>query len=175
MASATDIYNLDGKIKRYQERVKEDERICPENKQSILSFFDYCFATGLSKARVVIYAQRLFKIAVLLAKPFREASKQDLQELALKVELNPAFSPQTKSIYRVSLKKFYKWLYWKTSSGGLPLLTAQLDWALFTPTELRAFFTEVLPDCQVDDAALAEVYASITGKPSNEGGEVAQS
>ncbi|NYZ78260.1 hypothetical protein H0N96_02550, partial [Candidatus Micrarchaeota archaeon] len=110
MASATDIYNLKGKIERYQERIKEDERICEENKQSILSFFDYCFATGLSEARVLIYAQRLFKIAVMLAKPFKQASKDDIQALVGQIERNPKYTAWTKHFYKVTLKKFYKWL-----------------------------------------------------------------
>jgi len=105
-----DIYNLKRKLERYVERIKEDPLICQANKQHILSFFDFGFATGLSEARVLIYAQRLFPLAKMLGKDFKSATKEDIQAIVGQIERNPEFRPGTKHFYKVTLKKFYKWL-----------------------------------------------------------------
>ncbi|MFH0713556.1 MAG: tyrosine-type recombinase/integrase [Candidatus Micrarchaeota archaeon] len=107
--AAVDIYNLPRKLERYVERIKQEPTICDSNREAILKFFDYCFANGLSTARVLIYAQRLLPIAKLLGKDFKEATKDDIQALVGEIE-RKAWSPWTKHFYKVTLKKFYKWL-----------------------------------------------------------------
>jgi len=96
--ATVDIYNLPRKYERYVKRIKTDHAICESNKQHILKFFDYCYATGLSQARVIIYACRLFPIAKLLRKDFKEATKDDIQALVGQIERNSKFAPWTKQV-----------------------------------------------------------------------------
>ena len=105
-----DIYGHKKKLERYNRRIKEEPDFEEETKKEILRFLDYCSATGLSIQRMNFYLDRLFPIAKRLKKPFKEASRADLEALVAWVERNENWSSETKNIYRVTLKKFYKWL-----------------------------------------------------------------
>lgn len=75
----------------------------------IKEFLDCCFAEGLSVPRVIKYATTLLTLARLLGKGFNKATKQDIVRVVGRIERN-SYSAWTKKDFKVTLKKFYKWL-----------------------------------------------------------------
>lgn len=109
MSNRIDIYNLAGNIRHYEKRLKDDSAICEASKADVLAFVNACYSEGLSNARVSIYLIRLYHLAKKLNKPFREATKEDLQGLMAEIERSD-HKPGYKQLFKVSLKRFYKWL-----------------------------------------------------------------
>ncbi len=103
-----DIHNYEKRLEGAL-RVVERSDILPENREKILKFHKYCFAEGLSIPRVVRLLQYLHKIALWLGKDFEKATKDDIVDLIQKIE-REKLSDWTKQGYRVTLKKFYRWL-----------------------------------------------------------------
>ncbi len=99
--------NYNKQIDNAIERLKTNPQISKENKKLILKFLNDCFSEGLSIRRVLKYAQYLRKIALLLGKDFDKADKDDIKELAIKIDRLDT-SDWTKHDYKVMLKKFYK-------------------------------------------------------------------
>lgn len=110
MVGRIDIYDSHKELAYRKKRIENAIEICESNKKYIFEFLDYCFATGLSIQRAVIYADKIFTLAKLLEKDFKEATKQDILSLVGKVERNEKWSFWTKHFYKVTIKKFYKWL-----------------------------------------------------------------
>jgi len=104
-----DIHGRKRRLKLALSSIRGSEEISDRNKEDILTFCEYCSAVGLSIERVDHYAWILKKIGELFNKDFRKAAKQDIIELLRKIELRE-ISAWTKHDYRVTLRKFYKWL-----------------------------------------------------------------
>lgn len=79
------------------------------NKRSILDFGDYCFSEGLSVPRVEKYLGYLKTLVLLFHKDFIAATRSDLEGL-LRIIERREYSEWTKRDFRVTLKKFYRWL-----------------------------------------------------------------
>lgn len=109
MRKVTDIHNYDRRLKSALRKIKESDKISDNNKATILKFTNSCFAEGLSKPRIERYVQMLHSIAVILRKDFEKASRNDIEKVMAKIE-RKSYSPWTKQIYRVTFKKFYRWL-----------------------------------------------------------------
>lgn len=115
MRKSIEIYDFKKVLNRILNRVKSSE-ICKENKKAIIEFQERCFSEGLSLARIIKYLSTLHRIAILLAKPFAEACKEDIIRLVQKIEQSD-YSNWTKRDYKIVIKKFYKWL---RNSEGYP-------------------------------------------------------
>ena len=79
------------------------------NKKLILSFANYCFSEGLSEHRVLKYAFMLKKIAKYILSDFDRVTEEIIREYVARLEIS-SLSDWTKHDYKVTLKKFYKWL-----------------------------------------------------------------
>jgi len=79
------------------------------NKKDILDFSDYCLAGGLSNRRVIKYISTLCTLNKRLKQEFRKVTRIDIQHLVEDIERSD-YSEWTKHDFRVTLKKFYKWL-----------------------------------------------------------------
>lgn len=105
-----DIYDIPRQLEYGTKRIRESPDITPANKQAIFDFLDRCMADGLSLVRVHIYTLKLYQLAKWLGKDFTAADRQDIQRLVAGIESNPRYRAGSKSIFKVTLKKFYKWL-----------------------------------------------------------------
>jgi len=103
-----DIYQYEEQLQSVYRRIENSE-ITEKNKKLIKEFLDYCFAEGLSVPRVIKYATTLLSLARLLGKDFDKTTKQDIVRVVGKIERN-SYSAWTKKDFKVTLKKFYKWL-----------------------------------------------------------------
>lgn len=113
-----DIYAMDKQLKYWADKIKKDSEIRAENKQIIFNFFEYCIVSGLSKARLLFYANRLYLLAKWIGKPFKKATKEDIRKLLVKIENHKyehngeekPYAAETKNMFKTTLKKMYKWL-----------------------------------------------------------------
>lgn len=58
------------------------------------------------------------QLSLMLRKPFEKATKEDIIKLVEKIEKKQDWSDWTKQHYKVTLKKFYKWLRGLDAKGA---------------------------------------------------------
>jgi integrase/recombinase XerD len=99
------LYDMDSRLRSQRRFLKEDKF----NKKSILKYEKYNLASGLSKQRTYKYFNLLRVLSERLNKPFENATKDDIINLAAWIEQRN-ISFYTKKDYKITLKRFYKWL-----------------------------------------------------------------
>lgn len=104
-----DIHNYTRNAELALKRVDKSE-ISECNKKHIHEFIDACVADGMSIPRIGKYTDVLRFWALWLGKDFDKANKEDIAPIVTKLQLNPKYSAWTKQVYKVMLKRFYKWL-----------------------------------------------------------------
>lgn len=114
-----DIYDYDKQLKGVLERIKTNTKISETNKKTILEFYKRLLADNLSKPRVIYYLNRLSMIATWIKKDFDKAVKKDIEQVMRKIN-QMDYTEWTKKDYRVTLKKFYKWLKGYNEKGMYP-------------------------------------------------------
>lgn len=99
--------------KKYEGSLKRlsTASISETNKKIIKKFDRACFIEGLSKPRRI---KIIFSLIILAEKylpvDFDKATKDDLKDAVLKIDIRDDYSPWTKESYRAIIKKFYTWL-----------------------------------------------------------------
>ena len=158
MNDSNKIYNYEKIIARELSKIKGD----PFNAEILLKYYRSRVAEGLSLARIIKCLYTLSHISKSLAKPFTEATKDDIVNFIAKIE-ERSLSQWTKHDYKVILKKFYKWLHnsenyppevnWIKVSRNIPNNLQKKD--LLTVDEIRK-----IADCAVNirDKAFIWVY-----------------
>lgn len=106
MGMADAIYNYD---KRIAGSLRRLECLESYHKSKIVEFYRYLVACGLSKARIDRLLQMMKTIGLIIDKPFDECKKEDIVKLVAEIE-NKDWSDWTKRMYRIAIKKFWKWL-----------------------------------------------------------------
>ncbi|MDI6917876.1 MAG: DUF3435 domain-containing protein, partial [Thermoplasmatales archaeon] len=89
--------------------IEESKEISPHNKKKILDFQKHCIANGIGPARVLRYLNDLPKLAKMLNKNFEDVTKNDIETVLCTIEKTD-YAPRTKLDFKVTLKKFYKWI-----------------------------------------------------------------
>jgi len=107
VSGADVVYNYPRTLERELEKLRSNSA-GKENSETILQFHRLLVAEGLGLARRIKYLWTLRRIAMLLNKPFREATKDDMIDFVAKIE-QQQYSECTKRDYKVMLKRFYKW------------------------------------------------------------------
>jgi len=97
----------------------EKANISSKQRETILRFHAHLSANRIGDERIVKLSWQLRKIAILLNKPFEDATKQDIEYVVGKINSSTCtiswkkgqpLSPSTKIDYGRVLKQFYKWL-----------------------------------------------------------------
>jgi integrase/recombinase XerD len=83
--------------------------ISEANRKQILNFVNYCFSEGIGEHRAFKYLSTLKIVAKSTSVDFDKASEADIRAYVGSIERS-YLSDWTKHDYKVSLKKFYKWL-----------------------------------------------------------------
>jgi integrase len=102
------VYNYPRTLERQLDKLGSNS-LDKENSETILRFYRLLVAEGLGLTRQIKYLWTLRRIAMLLNKPFREVTKEDMIDFVAKIE-KQEYSEWTKRDYKIILKKFYKWL-----------------------------------------------------------------
>jgi site-specific recombinase XerD len=97
---------------------------------------------GLSAGRILHYAVKLRRIAELLGKDFQAAAKGDIEKVVQKIE-RAKYSDWTKHSFKVTLKKFYKWL------AGSEEYPEQVKWIKSTVKEKGKLPEELLTEDEI--------------------------
>jgi integrase/recombinase XerD len=91
-------------------KLKENKRVDVDNRIKIFRFRDYAETQGIGLPRRIRYLQNLTKLAAMLGKTeFEKASKDDIERIMLehgRLDL----AEETKALFRVMTKRFYRWL-----------------------------------------------------------------
>lgn len=96
-------------LERDIERIKSSDKICEENKQLIFKFFDFASANGFSDATLRNILWSTSTIAMVLGKPFLEATKDDIIRIVSETERRYK-SEKSKTAIKCEIRRFYKWL-----------------------------------------------------------------
>jgi len=90
-----------------------DSLICSDlsstNRKLILNFLNYCFSEGIGENRTLKYLSTLKIVAKSISIDFDMATEDDIRAYVGSIERS-SLSEWTKHDYKVSLKKFYRWL-----------------------------------------------------------------
>jgi len=156
---------FDKAVKRKIEKIKQ-MNMPGANRKAILDFGEFCYTEGLGSNRVLKYLITLPKISDLLQVKFAEATRTDIERTVNQIERYP-YSEWTKHDYRVSIKKFYKWLK-KTDYDYPPEVKwirsttkkerTKLPEELLTQDEVQAIITAA--KTVRDKAIIASLYES---------------
>lgn len=103
-----DIYNSGRILNRILEGIKSSS-LEPENKENILKFYSSCVVEGLGRLRTIKYLTTLRRLSGYFGKPFSKVSKEDIAGFIQEIE-SSNYSDWTKRDYKITLKKFFKWL-----------------------------------------------------------------
>ncbi|MEW5760187.1 MAG: site-specific integrase [Candidatus Thermoplasmatota archaeon] len=103
------IYQYEKYIKKKLKKIKEDKEISKHNKVKILEFKRYCRAQGIGSARILRYLNDLPQLAIILKKNFEKAEREDIEKVLHTIE-NSNYAPRTKLDFKITIKKFYKWI-----------------------------------------------------------------
>ena len=116
-------HDFDGLMKSTLSRISKDTDISKRNKELILKFRDDCFSQGMGKPRVLFYMNRLLIIGRRIDVDFDKATEADIKRLLAKLTnegytvkkagtttLTKHYSDSSINDYKVTLKKFYKWI-----------------------------------------------------------------
>lgn len=109
MPSEIDIHGHGERLKRAVKLVRRLNPVSERSKAQILKFAEHCEALGLSRARISRYVYLLKQLAKWLEKDFDRADRQDIERLVHQIETSD-YATWTKQLYKVALKRFYKWL-----------------------------------------------------------------
>ena len=80
-----------------------------ENRAHIIDFYNNCTSEGLGIERTLHYLQILPRLASMLSKDFADADEKDIKAICSTIETSD-YAESTKHDYKVTLKKFYRWL-----------------------------------------------------------------
>ena len=109
MKKGIDIYNYE-RMFEATVRTMRSSKITELNKKLIEKFYNFCYANGIGKPRIIKYVRTLRQLAEWLKKDFDKATKQDIEKVVTAIQQRDDYSEWTKKDFNVALKKFYKWL-----------------------------------------------------------------
>lgn len=105
-----DIHNYD---RMYHSAIQhlQKRNISTKNKQLIMDFHSALILENLSTPRLIRYLQTLPRIAECLDKDLDKVDIHELKLFVSKIQQRNDYSPYTKQVYKILIRRFYKWLY----------------------------------------------------------------
>jgi len=92
------------------EKLKQNRKVNLHNRVKAFRFVEYLETQGVSLPRRIRYLQNLTKLASILdKKDFEDVTKADLETILLEAGRQD-LSDETKVLFKVMLKRFYRWL-----------------------------------------------------------------
>src|SRR4030067_3262995 len=102
------LYDHEKSLKATEERIRASN-ISRSNKQHIFEFESYCFAEGLSTARVLKHLTELKLLADMAGNDFQNMTRQEMMKLVEHIERMKR-AERTKQDYKKLIRKFFKWM-----------------------------------------------------------------
>jgi integrase/recombinase XerD len=108
LTNMEDIHNSEHRCELNKQKLKDSDKVSPENKDAIQRFINKSFAEGISKARVRKYITDFHSMLQLVDEiELLDADKEDLERLVAEIE-QADYAEATKSDFKCVIKKFYK-------------------------------------------------------------------
>jgi len=107
------------------EKIRTSNSILDADKTVLMKFQQNCYAEGLSEARILKYLQTLLLISRISKKSLDKATRDDILRTVESIERHREWSVWTKRDFKVTLKKFYKWLRGPARRGVYP---EEVEW-----------------------------------------------
>lgn len=104
-----DIYQHKIKVDNKLKDIGSSRKLTEGQKGDIKRFANFCLSAELSLSRVNKYLYHLNVMAEILGKGFREATRDDIERVIIEIK-SRNYSISTLHDYKVTIKKFYKWL-----------------------------------------------------------------
>lgn len=158
-----DIHNYKRRLELVLLRV--EKKVGAENKSTIIEFYNYCLAEGLSPGKLSRYIDDLITMDKWFGKKFETCNKKDVERLIARLETSE-YAEWTKYGFKVIVRKFFKWL---RNSEELP---EEVKWIrLRMKNSARRLPEELLTETEVrlliehsekarDRAIIASLYES---------------
>lgn len=115
-----DAHDFPKRLEKKISSIRKSQTILPDNRNLIVDFYQACLADGLTAGRILKHVYNLVSISSWLGKSFIEAKKDDIAKLVVKIDvatyrhtrtgIEKPYSEISKRDFRVTLKKFFKWL-----------------------------------------------------------------
>ena len=110
-----DIYAVQRRLQNVTRRINRSPAISDHNKELIWKFCEHCKLQGLSTLRVLFYLNRFLNIATLANIDFDHMTRDDVQQLVLRVrELRKRngepIAERTVQDHLTAIKTFWKWM-----------------------------------------------------------------
>jgi site-specific recombinase XerD len=90
-------------------RLKENKNVSLHNRFKIFRFLEYQETRGVSQPRRIRYLVELTRLAATLSIDFEKVTKHDIEKVILE-HGRLGISENTKTDFKVTVKRFYKWL-----------------------------------------------------------------
>ena len=94
MKKGIDIYNYE-RMFEATVRTMRASKITEQNKRLIENFYNFCYANGIGKPRVIKYVRTLRQLAEWLKKDFDKATKQDIEKVVTAIQQRDDYSEWT--------------------------------------------------------------------------------
>jgi len=112
------LYNHEKMLDRQIEIVSKSD-ILEENKEMIVQFKDYLLSEGIGIAKIARYLVELRKLASMHNKSLKEADEKALRKVVAVIEQG-SLAPQTKKLFKIAIRKFYRFIRGVTEKGVYP-------------------------------------------------------
>jgi len=129
-------------------KVEQSKDVQPANRKLYCEWAHTLLAESLSFSRVLKYTQVLMTFERFLRKPFRRATKRDLQEAIINLD-HFGYRPHYLHDIKVTVRKFYKWL--KGTRYGYP------DEVRWIHSVLRRSQRRMLPEALLSEEQVAQM------------------
>ena len=139
MADRIDIYNRQRRLQHQLDRLSDGD-VRPEDARQIRRFADQCIAEGLSLLRTSKYVYLLSRLSGMSTEPFERWRRKHVTAVVRQVEQS-GNSPWSKHDFKVTLKKFFRWL--RNTEEGYP---PEVRWLRTTVARQHAKLPEELLD-----------------------------
>jgi integrase/recombinase XerD len=148
-----DIHNYSARLKALSDRIRSTSTLDDREKISILKFQQQCTAEGIGEARILKYLHTLLSICKMKTKCFDNMNRDDVVRLVEGIEKRKDWSDWTKHDFKVTLKKFYRYLRGISKRGIYP---EEVDWITTTMKNSNSRLPEeVLTEEEVEKLARA--------------------
>ncbi len=106
MPSKNELYQYDLRLARCKSLI-EQMSTSSENKVVLLRFLQHCLARGLSVLRAQKLTYHARHLTLMLNKPLRNASRNDIESVVARINMRDDWSAWTRSDYRIALRLLF--------------------------------------------------------------------
>jgi integrase/recombinase XerD len=109
MKKGFDIHNFNHRMELALAGLRQNQNVSLHNRLKILEFLDYLETQEVGLPRRIKYLLNLGRFAAMLQTDFEKATRKDIESLLLtygRLEL----ADETKSVFKIMLRRFYRWL-----------------------------------------------------------------